>query len=231
MPVLTVAGFVSNMKRWDRFDHKWSDILKRNQITSFHMTDFVSSECKFKNWRGKSDRRRQLIADLVECIKQETKRGFAASVIVPEYEEVNREHLLSEAVGQPFALCAATCLAGLQRWMTKKKIDSSEVLLAIEEGDDDQGQFIDRAREEGFKAISFPKKYAQAFQAGDLVGWKCRTAIHNAGQKTITTVEDAGNILRSLNPIKGLLQTNKVYDQVSLLKLCKSAQLPRRTNK
>jgi hypothetical protein len=79
MPVLTVAGFVSHVKRWDQFESKWSAILKRYGVSTLHMTEFASSKGEFKNWRGQSDRRRTFITELAECIKQEAKRGFATA--------------------------------------------------------------------------------------------------------------------------------------------------------
>jgi hypothetical protein len=228
MPVLTVAGFVSHVKRWDRFERKWSLILKRYGVSTLHMTEFVSSKGEFTTWRGDSERRRRFITDLADCIKQETKRGFAASIVIPEYEEINREYILSETVGQPYTMAASACLGGLQTWIEKRKHNLSDVLVAVEEGDDDQGEFIARVRQQGFKALPFPKTYAQAFQAGDLVGWKCRTPITNALRTGIPTQEDGDNIMRSLDPIRGIVQNNGVYDMEALRALCETHKIPRR---
>lgn len=41
--VLTVAGFVSRASKWTRFEEEWKAILSPFGLTSFHMTDFVSS--------------------------------------------------------------------------------------------------------------------------------------------------------------------------------------------
>lgn len=230
-PVLTVAGFVAHVKRWERFDRKWRDILERQNITSFHMTEFVSNQGEFREWRGQSERRRAFIADLVECIKQETKRGFTASVIMSDYEEVNQEYELREYAGTPYALCAVRCLAGLNRWLAKRNLTPSETLVVVERGDQDLGSFLDKAEQYGYKAISLPKQDAQPFQAADLVGWKCRTMVTNALSALsapLTNIGDAENIMHSLDPIRAIIQDNGAHDKSSLLVFCANAQIPQR---
>jgi len=93
-------------------------------------------------------------------------------------------------------------------------------------GDDDQGEFLSRARQEGYKAVPFPKTYAQAFQAGDMAGWKCRIILGEALKPEFATVEDFQNISRSLDPIKPIVQNNGVQDKESLLKLCAGHPIP-----
>lgn len=101
----------------------------------------------------------------------------------------------------------------------KRKHNRSEVLAVVEEGDDDQGEFLDRARQEGCKTVAYPKTYAQAFQAGDLAGWKCRTLVTNALNAPLSAIaQDAENALRSLDPIRGIVHNNGAYDRaLSLL--------------
>jgi hypothetical protein len=230
--VLTVAGFVSHVKRWERFDQKWSAILRRNNVGSFHMTDFASSEGEFKSWRGKSELRRTFIADLVECVRQETKRGFAASVIVSEYEEVNRDYELSERAGTPYVMCATACLGGLNRWVGKRDLSRSHALVVVEDGDEDQGEFVNRARFYGYKAIRSPKSEVQAFQAGDLVAWKCRTMISNALENApIAAIGDEEKVVRSLDPIRGIVHDNGAHDKNFLLAFCAAAKIPRRRDR
>ncbi len=40
--VESVAGFVSRVHKWERFEKQWRDLLPET-VTMFHMTDFVSS--------------------------------------------------------------------------------------------------------------------------------------------------------------------------------------------
>jgi hypothetical protein len=89
---------VSRVGKWDRFDSEWSAILAREGVKSMHMTDFASSKKQFKSWRGQSERRRKFISDLTDCIKRNTNKGFATSVYVSDYNEVDAEYTLKKAV-------------------------------------------------------------------------------------------------------------------------------------
>src|SRR2546429_1238415 len=54
--VLTVAGFVSTVEKWARFDLQWNTILGSENIKVFRMTDFVSSQGEFATgWRGQTE--------------------------------------------------------------------------------------------------------------------------------------------------------------------------------
>jgi hypothetical protein len=163
--VVTVAGFVSGVKKWERFDKEWAAILLRSNVSAMRPADFASSKGEFKNWKGPahSERRRAFVADLAECIRRHAKRGFAVSVNIAEYEDIDKEYELSQAFGKPYVICAVACLGSLNNWMERNKFGRSETLVVIEDGDEGKGDFIDRARYYGYKVIALPKSDAQSF--------------------------------------------------------------------
>ena len=188
--VLTVAGFVARVRKWDRFNDEWSAILSEENVTSMHMTDFASSKKEFVTWKGQSERRRRFIFRLSECIRRNTNKGFASSLILSDYSDLNSEYMLSEYLGQPFTLCMRGCLGGVARWAKKKKVKTENMLIAIEQGDDDQGELIQIARSDGFKVIQLLKTDAKAFEAGDMVAWKTRIVLQNALYGPANSEED-----------------------------------------
>lgn len=224
--VLTVAGFVGRVLKWDRFNAEWTAILAKENVTAMHMTDFASSKGEFLSWKGQSERRRKLISQLAECIRRNTNKGFASSVILPDYREVNAGFMLSEAVGEPYTLCARTCLGALARWATKKRIRTEQILVAVEQGDEDQGELTTWAAADGFAVVPLLKQKSQAFQAGDMAGWKTRIALQNVPQ--MKSQEDRDNILRSLDPIRPIVQRNMGFDKERLAKLCIEKNIPKR---
>ena len=205
--ILTVAGFVSRVNKWDRFNDEWSALLLAQHVPFMHMTDFVSNQGAFVSWKGQStaqsDRRRKFVADLSNCIKRNTNKGFSSSVILSDYREVNAEFNLAECVGQPFTLCMRACLGGLKLWANKKDIRTEDVLVAIEHGDDDQGELKRQGHRDGFTIVSAAKQNVIAFQAGDVAAWKSRTVLQNAVYAPVKSEEDATNIMRSLCSDKG----------------------------
>lgn len=226
--ILTVAGFVSRARKWDKFDEKWSAILKSFKVGAMHMTDFASSGGEFKDWKGKSELRRDFMDQLVKCIKNYTNKGFASSVVIPDYNEVNREYMLSEKIGQPYTLCAMACLGALALWARKKHINVAEMIIAVEHGDQDQGELVGLAQKDGMTVIPVPKEKAQAFQAGDIVAWKSRTAIQQALYGPARSMEDLDSVMRSLKPINSIVQRNGGFDKERLLQYCKKKGVKKR---
>jgi hypothetical protein len=83
-PVLTVAGFVSSVEKWSRFDVEWNLILESEGITRFHMTDFVSNQEEFAvGWKGQTKRRREFIERLAKCLKRNVNKSFRTTLILP----------------------------------------------------------------------------------------------------------------------------------------------------
>jgi hypothetical protein len=104
---ITIAGFVSRLRKWERFEVQWKALLP-DGMRMFHMTDFVS----FKNgWEGwKADPRRGVLFDsLVACIKRNTNQGFGVSLRLSDYKELDSKYRLQEAAGGPYALVGCAC--------------------------------------------------------------------------------------------------------------------------
>jgi hypothetical protein len=226
--VLTAAGFVSRVSKWDRFNYEWANILAIEQVSSMHMTDFVSSKREFQSWKGQSDRRRHFVSKLSDCIRRNTNKGFASSLLLDDWRVLDSEFMLHESAGQPFTLCMRACLGGLARWAINKEVKLGNILVAIERGDEDQTELIRLARSDGFEVESLEKKDAVAFQAGDIAAWKSRTVIQQAVYGQVKSEEDAENILRSLDPIRTIVQNNGGFDGVGLRKMCENGKLRRR---
>ncbi len=226
--VLTVVGFVSRVKKWDRFNDEWSTILKSEGVSSMHMTDFASSQGEFASWKGQSERRREFITELARCIRRNTNKGFGSSVVLEDYKAVDAKFELRERVGSPYTLCMRAALGGLKKWAQKKNENTENMLIFVEQGDDDQSELIHDARHDGLKVIPLFKEDAVAFQAGDVAAWKFRTAIHNAAYEPLETIEEAHKILRSLEPVKGLVQKNGVFNKAALEWVCGQDNIPRR---
>ena len=76
--VQSVAGFVGRVRKWERFEKQWGDLLPET-VSMFHMTDFVSSREGWESWKGPehSKRRAELIEKLAGCVKMATNKGFS----------------------------------------------------------------------------------------------------------------------------------------------------------
>jgi hypothetical protein len=116
----SIAGFVSDVRKWKRFETKWTKILDRESASCFHMTDFVSSQGQFKSWAEQGNRRRRLIVDLVQCARKHTNKAFGGALLLSAYDALNRRYQLQECAGYPYALCGNYCQAAdLLAWRTR----------------------------------------------------------------------------------------------------------------
>lgn len=227
--VLTSVGFVSRVSKWDRFTEEWQSILKTYGVAAMHMTDFVSSKGEFAEWRGQTERRRKFISELSNCIARNTNKGFASSVIIADYEALDKDFMLHEHVGPPFVLAMRSSFGGLFKWARNKGVKPNHTLILVEKGDEDYGELESSARADGYKVVDLAKSDTVVFQASDLAAWKISTALKNAAYGTLRDAEDARRIVESMNPIRPLVQRNAAYSKEAILHLIDLAKIPRRS--
>jgi hypothetical protein len=55
---VTVAGFVSNVKKWEAFSKDWKYALDKWNIPMFHMTDFENNQGYFSSWTDEEHKER-----------------------------------------------------------------------------------------------------------------------------------------------------------------------------
>jgi hypothetical protein len=68
--VIVVAGGISSVARWVKFEREWNNALLRHGLpegTIFHMTDFAVCKGPFAVYKGQSAKKAKLFSDLVSC--------------------------------------------------------------------------------------------------------------------------------------------------------------------
>jgi hypothetical protein len=226
--VFTVAGFVSTVKKWTRFDKEWKAILKSEGIETFHMTDFVSSKGEFAvGWKGETDRRRTLIARLAKCLQNNVNKSFRATLVMPDYVAVNGVYKLEEFLGRPYTLCSMLCVYTLRKWAKKKKA-VNKLLYYFEDGDKDKGNF-EQMHKAAYKINPkfLDKTEAIAFQAADFAGWKIRSSIEGA-IKNNHTLEKSVRLLQSVEMLLTIPKDAGVLNREALMKYCAGYKITKR---
>lgn len=197
--VLTVAGFVSTVRKWERFAQEWNSVLAREEIRIFHMTDFVSDKGEFANgWKGQTDRRRVFVDDLAKCLYRNVNKSFRTTMVVDDYNKVNSVFLLSERDGTPFSLCSLMTVYSLWQW-AKRKGAEKQLHYYFEDGDKGKGDFErSHSRIWGDPPLFLTKEQATPLQAADFAAWKLKAAVQGA-IKADHTIEKGRNLLRSID--------------------------------
>ncbi len=224
--VLSIAGYVSDYRKWARFRIEWARILAGESVSSFHMTDFVSSRGEFAGWRGQTDRRRTFIEDLLVCAKRYTNKAFGGAVVLSDFDSVNRRYQLEEHAGQPYPLCAHYCVRLVRAWQAKNSIKNVE--FVFEQGDEPRGKLIELCRADGIEPRFLSKKEV-AFQAADLVAWRTR----NSFEKVLSPGLTRDTALGAYRSFKEVWKSPHAafYGNLSRIeKFCQDREIPLRTS-
>lgn len=142
--VYTVAGYISTVQEWKRFQKEWTRELRRAGVDFFHMTTF---EARMKNDDGKllgvgmykdwnNEKRVEVIKRLHRTIHRRVMVGIAASVVVADYDEVITPEL-RPGFGDPHEFAVIACLKHIRRWGQENGY-SEPIAYVFESGSDRQ---------------------------------------------------------------------------------------------
>lgn len=227
-PVMTMAGYVSDVKKWAKFERRWKEILDRQGVKQFHMTDCVSFAGEFASWRAIPDRRTRFINELSECAKKYTNKRFSATVIMEDYRRVDADYRLHEYYGYPYSLCGLSCMEHVRTWARKRKV-RERIIYVFEDGDERKGNFPKLCQQRfGVEPVFHSKKGFIPFQAADLAAWRTMQPIREAvGDKPYT----GDQVARLLYHTRVFLKTPHAgggFDYDALMKMCNGLPIPKR---
>jgi len=223
---MTMGAVAGSVKKWIDFEASWRRFLDRYEISRLHMTDFASSQREFKKWKGRdhSAIRKKFIERAVSCAGKHQKAGFTSTVSLDDYDSVNAVYEIEENMGPPLTVCGMGIIGLVGRWAKKQGIDEKEILYFMEDGDDDKGEFISRARRYGFEVVPVSKARSLVFDVCDMIAWKFNTAMKDADNKK-GTFEGTE---RSVSVVRSLVDSDKAVDRRLLMEFAHKRQFQKR---
>jgi hypothetical protein len=114
-PAVAVAGYISTVDQWQRFEAEWQAILDDAGISFFHMTDHQNRQGPYKDWDDFKYKR--ILERLILTIRLRTWIAVGATVSRVDYYEVF-------SPSPPFNLytfCALQCLSQVSQWANEFK--------------------------------------------------------------------------------------------------------------
>jgi hypothetical protein len=222
---MTMAGMLSTVTRWDRFQEEWPVFLKRHGVSILHMTDFVSSKGEFREWAGKENsvRRKRFIEKAVACVKKHAKRGFVSTLPLADFDEANAKYCVEENMGAPLTICGMGIIRQVALWALDHRVNPKQIIYFMEDGDEDKKNFIAKARSYDLNVQPLTRKECCVFQASDMAAWKFNNSMRNAINKRGGFAEIDG----SLEPMRPIFHDDKAVDRRIFLEHCRK-KLPRR---
>jgi hypothetical protein len=159
-PVVATAGYVACAEAWVSFERDWLKRLGEDGLTYWHTSEFNGHTGEFeKGWKGNNERKRKLVVDLVQIIRDNVGRQFGSSVKVSDIERVFTVEQKRRYSVSASSLTAAACAAAVRLWTRSQHLRSLPELI-FEEGDKDEDATVSRMLvQEGFPLPIFkPKK-------------------------------------------------------------------------
>jgi hypothetical protein len=193
---LFVAGFISTVGEWSRFNRRWWKHLDDYGIRDFHMKDFAQSKGQFEKWKGKELKRKKFLNGLIREIVMHAACGFSSGVDLSAWQTANAKYMLRESNITPYSLSGCDCVeASLdwcgktvpeyvrmklfpRSWLTPAK--KKQVLFVFDQGSKHWGTLLNRLRREyGIVPIPGKREDLPALQAADLYAYEHRIKMRN----------------------------------------------------
>jgi len=186
--IAVVAGYLSHVDLWDRFEPDWRKILRLEGLEFFHMADYVARQGPYKGW---SDRRRlKVIKQLISVIDHVSLYHFATGLRTTDLDALIPKKQQHREL-PPYGLCAICAAAGIMAWV-RDRGSPSPIACVFESGDEHGGQIVDafssakrKSDELDRRLLSWSfedKRKIWGLQAADLLAYEAaRQAVLNLG--------------------------------------------------
>lgn len=178
-PVLSIGCYVSTEQQWGLFKREWQAVLDEAGVECFHAAPFESRFGEYADWTD--EKRRKVHLSLQGIIKRRVKKGIAACVVLPDYDELitgkYRQMLLS-----PYAFAARCCFEMIGEWSRRHGLQEP-VECVFEAGarkGGEVGDLFSRLRAKNnlgsltFDAKKDPLKETVQLQAADILAYEIR---------------------------------------------------------
>lgn len=179
-----MAGFVSSAEEWARFDERWRERLRADNLPYFHMHAFAQSFSYPKppfdeTWAGNKARREALLSDLLDIIASHAWRKFGSVLpvdMVQLFSDVARNTFMPSLI----ATAGRLIWSDVETWRRREKFQQP-ARMVFEDGDGDKGSLISAMKEVTGRSPSFepkkdnPEKEILAFtplQASDILAYE-----------------------------------------------------------
>jgi len=177
-PVLCLAGYVFHHDEAVVFTKEWSALLRKYDLSNFHMVDCAHGNGEFKKLSKPT--RVAALTEAIQLIKQRSAFGFATTVNEADYAEIFAP--LSDDRWSAYYFCLNNCLSLIANWARRTRFDEN-VSYFFEAGHPDQG-----AADQRMHAIFADEKLRKRFfygchsfddkrrfvplQAADILAWQ-----------------------------------------------------------
>jgi hypothetical protein len=156
--IVTVAGWLAAARSWAAFQERWNAVLSAARVPYFRMSEFAHSTGAYKDgWKNDESRRRKLISDLAQVLKDTVEYGVSCSLRYADFKNVDLQYKLTERYGNAYVFAAQDCIARINGHLSKAHPEArrGDVSYIFERGDDGAGHLVRLAEEAGMPIPEF----------------------------------------------------------------------------
>ncbi len=242
---IVVAGWVSTLGHWERFEVDWRLALAEADIPYFHMKTFSQSKPPYESWEAQEGKRANLLRTLCGIVQSYVQFGVASYVEYEAFDIVNKSHCLNEWIGNPYSLAGRDCAKESTKWVLGQ-LGETHATPALplqhifEDGDEGKGLLMslmekdnfpspafkpsrDRVRETYPERLAFTEEGVIQLQAADFAAYELRKAKPLLERDAWLEMHRAS--MQALTEVPAL---RFVYKEPHLLKFCDDYGVPNR---
>jgi hypothetical protein len=236
---LVVCGFVSPIDQWLSFEGDWRVILRMPQfdLEHLHMKELRSGVGRFAKFQNNLPLQRDLFERVYNILRVRTERTFAIAIILDDYDKVNADYKLFEAIGPALVIAAEFAIARTIAWWTAKHRDLP-MSIVIDQGIDHFGLLDDRIYSRyGFRLVPASVKQTPPLQGSDVAAWEIHRALSGLATGAVKDYRQLRGSFKALLR-KLSIDTDSdedrdnaswfVLDEAEMRRVCEKMQLPLR---
>jgi hypothetical protein len=232
---MAVAGYVTTVEHWERFDCDWRLALAHDNLPYFHMKEFAACRGAFDGWSSNQvSRRANLLKRLVDVIRVACGYGLSTLTAVrkADFEAVNQKFCLEETFGNPYSLCGVACAMKTRQW--KAQTNRTEPVEYVFEYGDEGWMDLKRAFDKYGLSIPIERRKRNKnnpegptpLEAADFAAWEMRKAIATIEEKKLRSVAELRRPLHALRAVEN--RAWGVLTRTRLTEFCKEHGVPAR---
>ncbi|MGI8735171.1 MAG: hypothetical protein ACR2LM_17940 [Pyrinomonadaceae bacterium] len=200
-PLLAVAGYVSDVELWAKFQVQWKQFLTEEEIPLFHSSDMLALSGDFteeKGWNAERVTRVMQRADLIT--KEHVLFGLVSYTDIPECEKwfplVEDDGSTRKRFSAEYLFAGTQLAWGISRWARENRY-SDPINYVFECGAPGKGYLMDaldagRKTDPMIGGVAFScKTRVHQLHPADKLAQQCRRALvrHLSGQETSVIME------------------------------------------
>ena len=118
--ILTIAGYLSDLESWGRFDRAWKAVLDKFGVPYLHIREFGEPDGIYRHIQDRPEEEAAFFAALVGVVNDHARDCIQTTVLLDDLKRFNKKH--SFKLSAP-ALAICGCLLMLQRQFRGRPIE------------------------------------------------------------------------------------------------------------